>query len=145
MKCPRCSSEMESVQVEGEQIDRCTQCGGLWFDEFELADLTAKPGSEKVDTGPANKSNQYSQARLNCPKCGTSMLRMVDAQQPRIWYETCEECGGSFLDAGEFRDLKKHNLVGKIKDVLIELKGGRDGNAPRAAKLSPEVLRRILQ
>jgi uncharacterized protein len=70
------------------------------------------------------------------------MLRMVDAQQPHIWYESCEECGGSFLDAGEFRDLKRHNFLGLIKDVLVELKGGRD--APRT-RLSPAVLRRILQ
>ena len=142
MKCPRCSSAMETVQVENATIDRCTQCGGLWFDEFELADLTAKEGSEKIDTGPADKSNQHSQARLNCPKCGMAMLRMVDAQQPHIWYETCEGCSGSFCDAGEFRDLKRHNLIGLIKDVLVELKGGRDSTR---TKLSPAVLRRILQ
>ena len=133
---------MQTVQVEDVQIDRCTRCGGLWFDEFELADLTAKEGSGKVDTGHADESTQHSQARLNCPKCSTPMLRMVDAQQPHIWYETCEECGGSFFDAGEFRDLKRHNFLGLIKDVLVELKGGRD--APRT-KLSPAVLRRILQ
>lgn len=142
MKCPRCSSAMETVQVEDVQIDRCTKCGGLWFDEFELADLKAKEGSEKVDTGQASKSAQYSQARLNCPKCSTLMLRMVDIQQPHIWYETCEECGGSFFDAGEFRDLKRHNLLGRIKDVLVELKGGRNG--PQNT-LSPAILRRILQ
>jgi len=142
MKCPRCSSAMETVQVEEVQIDRCTKCGGLWFDEFELADLRAMKGSEKIDARHADKSAQHSQARLNCPKCSTPMLRMVDAQQPHIWYETCEECGGSFFDAGEFRDLKQHNLLGLIKDVLIELKGGRDASQ---AKLSPEVVRRILQ
>lgn len=142
MKCPRCSSAMETVQVEDIQIDRCTKCGGLWFDEFELAELTAKEGSEKVDSGTAERSNQYSQARLPCPKCSTAMLRMVDAQHPHIWYETCEVCGGSFFDAGEFRDLKRNNLLSLIKDVLVELKGGRDGYA---AKLSPAVLRRILK
>jgi Zn-finger nucleic acid-binding protein len=36
---------METVQVEDVQIARCTKCGGLWFDEFELADLKAKEGS----------------------------------------------------------------------------------------------------
>jgi Zn-finger nucleic acid-binding protein len=133
---------METVEVEDIQIDRCTKCGGLWFDEFELSDLTAKAGSETVDTGKADKSTQHSPARLSCPKCSTSMLRMVDAQQPHIWYETCEGCGGSFLDAGEFRDLKRNNLIGLIKDVIVELKGGRETTR---TKLSPEILRRILQ
>jgi uncharacterized protein len=142
MKCPRCSSAMETVQVEEIQIERCTKCGGLWFDEFELQDLTAKKGSESVDTGCAVESAQHSQAQLNCPKCSTLMLRMVDSQQPHIWYETCETCGGSFMDAGEFRDLKQHNLLGRIKDALVELQGGRDA---ARNKLTPEILRRILQ
>ena len=142
MKCPRCNVGMETVQVEGVQIDRCTKCGGLWFDEFELSDLKAKRGSEKIDTGRGDKATQHSQTRINCPKCNIAMLRMVDAQQPHIWYETCDVCAGSFFDAGEFRDLKRHNVVDLIKDVLVGIKGGRDA---KKAKLSPAVIRKVLQ
>jgi Zn-finger nucleic acid-binding protein len=142
MKCPRCSAAMETVPIENVQIDRCTKCGGLWFDEFELSDLKAQNGSERIDTGHADKATQRSQTRINCPKCSIPMLRMVDAQQPHIWYETCDECGGSYFDAGEFKELKRHNIVGLIKDVLIELKGGRD--APKT-KLSPSIIRKVLQ
>ena len=133
---------METVQLDDVQIDCCTKCGGLWFDEFELGDLQAKQGSEKVDTGQANKLTQRSQLQLKCPKCKSPMLRMADAQQPHIWYETCDVCGGSFLDAGEFKDMVRHNLVDRIKDLLVELKGGRSTNT---TKLSPAVLRKILQ
>ncbi len=142
MKCPRCSSAMETVQVEAVEIDRCTKCGGLWFDEFELDELKAKKGSEEVDTGHPRNLNQSSQRQLKCPKCETLMLRMVDVQQPHIWYETCEVCGGSFLDAGEFKDLKRHNLLDRIRDLLVELKGGRSTGA---ARLSPAVIRKIIQ
>jgi Zn-finger nucleic acid-binding protein len=133
---------METVQVEDVQIDRCTKCGGLWFDEFELADLQAKPGSAKVDTGHASQSAQHSQVRINCPKCAAPMLRMVDAEQPHIWYETCGACRGSFLDAGEFKDLIQHSFVARLKDFLVQLKGGRSTNT---ATLSPAVLRKILK
>ncbi len=133
---------METVQVETVQIDRCSKCGGLWFDEFELDELKAKPGSEKVDTGHAQRRNQSSQQQLKCPKCEALMLRMVDGEQPHIWYETCEVCGGSFLDAGEFKDMKRHNLIDRIKDVLVEMKGGRTTGT---AKLSAAVLRKIIQ
>jgi hypothetical protein len=51
-------------------------------------------------------------------------------------------CGGSFLDAGEFKDMMQHNLVDRIKDLLVQLKGGRGTGT---AKLSPAVLRKILQ
>ncbi len=142
MKCPRCSTAMEPVQINEVQINRCTKCGGLWFDEFELGDLRAKKGSEKIDTGHADKSNLGSQVRLGCPKCNTPMLRMVDEQQPHIWYETCDVCGGSFLDAGEFKDMKHFNLVDRIRDVLVEMKGGR---STITTKLSPAVLRKIIR
>jgi uncharacterized protein len=142
MKCPRCSAAMETVLIEEVQIDRCTKCGGLWFDEFELSDLKARKGSEKIDAGHVDKATQHSQMRIACPKCNTTMLRMVDAQQPHIWYETCDVCGGSFLDAGEFKDLKRHNLLDLIRDALVEGKGGR--NAPKT-KMPPDVLRKILR
>lgn len=142
MKCPRCSAAMETVQINEVQIDRCNKCNGLWFDEFELGDLRARKGSDKIDTRRADKSNQGAQARIACPKCNTPMLNMVDAQQPHIWYETCGSCGGSFLDAGELKDMKHFNLVDRIRDLLVEVKGGRSTST---TKLSPEVLRKIIK
>ena len=142
MKCPRCSATMETVQIEDVQIDRCTKCGGLWFDEFELGDLRPKKGSEKIDTGHADKSNQSSQKQMACPKCSTLMLRMVDAQQPHIWYESCEVCHGSFLDAGEFKDMQHFTFLDRIRDLLVEMKGGRRTST---TKLSPAVLRKVLK
>jgi Zn-finger nucleic acid-binding protein len=35
---------------------------------------------------------------------------MVDAAQPHIWVESCPVCHGTFLDAGEFTDLKERGL-----------------------------------
>ena len=132
---------METVQIAQDQIGRCKKCGGLWFDEFELDELRAQKDSERIDTGKPNAKSEPN-AKLKCPKCEVPMLRMVDIEHPHIWYETCDVCGGSFLDAGEFKEMKRHNLVEKIKDLMAELKGGR---TPVVKKLSPAVLRRILQ
>ena len=35
MKCPKCFSPMVKVQFADAQVDRCTNCQGLFFDEFE--------------------------------------------------------------------------------------------------------------
>jgi hypothetical protein len=57
--------------------------------------------------------------------------------------DKCVTCAAeAFLDAGEFKEMKRHNLVEKIKDLMAELKGGR---TPVPKKLSPAVLRKILQ
>ena len=46
------------------------------------------------------------------------MIRMVDPVQRHIWFEACTACNGVFLDAGEFRDLKGHTLLDRLKDLF---------------------------
>jgi Zn-finger nucleic acid-binding protein len=43
------------------------------------------------------------------------MVRMVDAAQHHIWYESCTGCGGVFFDAGEFRDFKFHTIMDLVR------------------------------
>jgi uncharacterized protein len=142
MKCPKCKSDMETIAIEAVQIDRCKDCKGLWFDEFELSELKAVKGAESVDTGDTAKGKKLNkQERIICPKCKAPMIRMVDKDQSHIWYETCDVCGGSFLDAGEFKDMKKINFLDRIKDAMMQLKGGRK---VKAAKLPAAAVRKIL-
>jgi hypothetical protein len=39
MKCPKCGSELSHFAMSGVELDRCTKCGGIWFDPGELDDL----------------------------------------------------------------------------------------------------------
>jgi Zn-finger nucleic acid-binding protein len=38
------------------------------------------------------------------------MVRVVDPVKDHIWYETCGACNGSYLDAGEIRDLSTRSI-----------------------------------
>ncbi len=58
MTCPKCEGAMEPVEFEGIEVDRCTKCGGLWFDLLEHEDLKALEGSEAIDTGDAAKGRE---------------------------------------------------------------------------------------
>ncbi len=40
VRCPRDNSEMVKVILEEVEVDRCSECGGLWLDAGELARLT---------------------------------------------------------------------------------------------------------
>ena len=105
MQCPKCREAMEIVRFDEIDIDRCTGCRGLWFDGRELKKLKDRPGVEVIDTGDAavgRKQNEND--HINCPRCTTRMVRLVDSDQPHIWYEACSVCGGAYFDAGEFRD-----------------------------------------
>jgi uncharacterized protein len=52
MECPKCQAQMEVVQFEEVEVDRCVRCGGLWFDVLEHEELRDRSGAETIDTGP---------------------------------------------------------------------------------------------
>ena len=118
LHCPKCGAAMEKVTFQNIQVDRCTACKGLWFDMLEREHLEALKGSEQIDVGPRRAEDRGQIVRINCPVCHTPMIRMVDPNQPHVWYESCTVCFGVFFDAGEFRDLKEHKVLGHFRDLF---------------------------
>ena len=111
---------MVPVTFGGIEVDRCTDCHGLFFDEFEKEQLRKMKGAAALDCGDAKIGREFNQVDcINCPRCGSQMIRMVDVEQPHIWFEHCTVCGGSFFDAGEFRDLTHHTVLDFFKDLTI--------------------------
>lgn len=39
MRCPKCGNEMRAEQLEGIEIERCSVCGGMYFEHDELQTL----------------------------------------------------------------------------------------------------------
>lgn len=112
MECPKCGHPMEPVAFGDVEVDRCTLCKGLWFDLLEHEQLKEMPGSEVIDCGDPEVGAVFNRDdRIRCPRCAGPMIRMVDPQQPHIWYESCGVCFGVYFDAGEFTDYKRHTLA----------------------------------
>lgn len=42
MKCPKCGADLKMEHYHGIEIDRCTECAGIWFDAGEAELLTEK-------------------------------------------------------------------------------------------------------
>jgi PAT family beta-lactamase induction signal transducer AmpG len=119
MRCPKCRAEMEQIDIEGTQIDRCFHCSGIWFDHGEVEALRNTDAAKIIDTGKVSKDIPYNLIdQYPCPRCAGKMEKVVDEQQSHIWYETCLECDGSFFDAGEFLDLSKHSISDFFKDMI---------------------------
>jgi Zn-finger nucleic acid-binding protein len=109
---------MEPVVVESIQVERCTACRGLWFDLREHIHLRDLPGAEQIDDGDINVGREHNKTGdILCPVDQTPMIRMVDARQPHIWYESCHVCYGVYFDAGEFADYKNHTVL----DIFLDL------------------------
>jgi len=110
---------MVKVKFADVEVERCTDCQGIFFDEFAKESLEKMSGADSIDTGDPKVGREFNKVdRINCPRCGSLMIRMVDLKQHRIWFEHCTVCGGSFFDAGEFRDLKHHTILDFFKDLL---------------------------
>ena len=137
--CPKCSAHLKPVLYQEVEIDRCLHCGGIWFDSLEAETLKQMKGSESLDSGSLETSSPFDEVRgspvvarrslsdkvgreINCPRCYTAMMRMLDLDRYSIWYEKCSRCHGVWLDAGEFKKFKRNftskNLLHRAKDVF---------------------------
>lgn len=76
-------------RAEELELDRCSDCGGVWFDAGELTQAsgrTVKASREATDR--------------DCPGCGVTLVRGTMSGEVDV--ETCPRCRGTFLEA---RDL----------------------------------------
>ena len=106
MRCPKCRADMEQIDYEGTEIDRCTICKGIWFDDGEIDVFGDKQAAAAIDTGNKTTGKQHNVLdSYPCPRCSGEMVKVVDPSRAHIWYETCSSCHGSYLDAGELSTL----------------------------------------
>ena len=118
MNCPKCISPMVPVTFAGIEVDRCSDCQGLFFDEFEKEQLLKMKGADAIDVGDPTTGREFNKVdRIHCPRCSSLMICMVDVEQPHIWFEHCTVCGGSFFDAGEFKDLTHLTVADFFRDL----------------------------
>jgi acetyl-CoA carboxylase beta subunit len=42
MKCPKCGADLRTEEYHGIQVDRCSECEGMWLDAGETEELLAR-------------------------------------------------------------------------------------------------------
>jgi PAT family beta-lactamase induction signal transducer AmpG len=119
MRCPKCRAEMEQIMIDDTEVDRCTDCHGLWFDDGELSKLRSKEAAAALDIGDIKTGKEHNKIEnYRCPRCAGPMNRLVDPEQTHIWFEQCESCNGSFFDAGELTDLATISMSDFFKRIV---------------------------
>jgi Zn-finger nucleic acid-binding protein len=109
---------MVMVTFGGIEVDRCTGCQGIFFDGYEREQLRRLKGADSIDVGDAKVGAKFNRVdRIHCPRCHSQMIRMVDLEQPHIWFDHCTACGGAFFDAGEFKDLAHQTALDFVRDL----------------------------
>ncbi len=119
MQCPKFQGSLEAVVYADIEVDRCTDCKGIWFDSLEAETLKKVKGAESIDIGDPKTGTKFDEiGNISCPKCKTQMTKMVDIKQTHLWYEKCPICYGIWFDAGEFKDFKEEGLADIFKGIF---------------------------
>ena len=110
VKCPNDNIELGPVRVESFYsapviLEQCGGCGGIWFDRYEL--FSVKPGQakkiESLDSETLSAPARIISSGLVCPRDQSRLERFSDINFPReIIVGRCRECGGFWLNRGEF-------------------------------------------
>ena len=50
MRCPKCGMELIGIDYKGIEVDKCSECGGIWLDagELEAVSKLEKTGLDKL-------------------------------------------------------------------------------------------------
>lgn len=112
MQCPVCQSLLESVEVEGIQLDVCKNgCGGIWFDRFELQKMD--DGHEFTDASLIDvlvvdpPKPVVGDKKKTCPKCqDVIMMQHFYSPKRAVTVDHCPKCAGYWLDHGELLKIR---------------------------------------
>lgn len=110
MTCPACGGQLQEERVEDEDIDVCMDCGGMWFDNFELKsfDEVHEGGEKLFEMGPDSPVSVNQDKDYYCPRCSDIILkRHFFGVQREVEVDECPSCGGHWLDDGELKAIRK--------------------------------------
>jgi Zn-finger nucleic acid-binding protein len=125
MICPNDNVEMQQVKVESHYgqtvaLDQCPECGGIWFDQFELASV--KQGeAEKIEllnVDALRATSPIEKTELLCPKDSAKLVNFEDPFFPKtVIISRCPVCNGFWLNRGEF--IKYQNYRESLKQPRV--------------------------
>jgi len=111
MICPVCKSDMIDVEYHQIELDYCTNCSGVWFDNEELGLLFDRAGLENHDLLPDDLLDspeaKTAEKSRKCPICSLKMKKIQINQEPDILIDVCTRGEGLWFDGGEVNQLIK--------------------------------------
>jgi Zn-finger nucleic acid-binding protein len=90
---------------DGEErvLFRCSECGGLWVEVADLNRILLHAGLPTLEAmgGRANPEEDAGE----CPVDNVALLAVESAHKRNpLIYETCESCGGIWLESADFAE-----------------------------------------
>jgi Zn-finger nucleic acid-binding protein len=106
MRCPQCVTQtLHEFLARGVTVDRCSACSGIWFDAQELSQLLAEEARHVASLLRGNPAAEAGGKSRFCPRENAKLLRVYSAINRSVIVDACPQCGGIWLDGGEFEKL----------------------------------------
>lgn len=110
--CPACGKLMKKIYLEEQDIivDICLDgCGGIWFDNRELAKVDEKH-EDILPITEAKKDKDFESVDVSltrfCPHCKVPMVKNYVSAKKEIVIDECYTCGGKFFDHKELEAMR---------------------------------------
>lgn len=137
MLCPLCKTNLEKLILCNVEIDYCSGCLGIWFEEEELR--MAKDEKDKdlswldIDLWEQRTRFKISPGQKLCPFCRLPLYE-VNYGDSKIKVDVCNLCHGTWLDRGEFKKIIEYlkakanykilnqytkNLLREVSEIFI--------------------------
>ena len=121
--CPVCGIPLQVETLHRQEVDRCHQCRGIFFDKGELSSIlnivrlyrSFELEEEELDTLSDGEDTRI----IDCPAC---RVPMSQKEVGGAVVDICDDCGGVWLDGGEIQALKiAENHVRENINLYIRL------------------------
>src|SRR4051794_24451048 len=98
MDCPACNVEMADLEGAETTLRKCAECGGLWIDVSDLNRTLLHNNLQGLDRLGGKMDAEALTGQ--CSECLVDLVRVDggDRNHP-LHYDTCESCGGIFLES----------------------------------------------
>jgi len=131
MQCPKCNNKnLEKIKINDIKVDRCSNCGGLWFDKNELK-ITRDHRDQnlswlKFDLWEDENKLMISGRSINCPRDKKPLFK-IKYGETGVMVDICFDCHGIWLDKEELDkiilELKEKINSETIPEYLNDLSG----------------------
>jgi Zn-finger nucleic acid-binding protein len=107
---------MSEINREDGALQRCADCGGLWVDVTDLNKILLHANLPALSAlGGFVNADEITGM---CPACNVDMVVVEGGEKRSVTYDTCESCGGIWVDGDEEDPAAELDWKGAEKEIV---------------------------
>lgn len=109
MICPRCREQLTQRIVDGEKIDFCSSCNGMWVHKDQLNRMISETDEDIESHSSVTEKDTDQYGPVVCRECkDVEMKKIKFHDYSDIIIDCCPSCGSFWLDKGELEKMHEH-------------------------------------